>query len=442
MNSLTGNATRTSIQLDSEDLREVLHLSGIMETADQGLEADKAGTAEETGTAGTADEPQTAVKPDAKAKIDGEDVLLIPEVSQSEQNAKIALIGLGVIGLVASLYLARGFFIPLLIGILASYALRPVVSWLSAYHIPRPAGAALTLLLLTGGLSWVGYSLGDDTAAMIERLPEAARKLRQNLGAARESGKSPLQNMQEAANEIQGAAADASKSGPAARTPLARPAEAPPWVRDYLVAQAGQLAAVLSQAPIVLLLTYFLLASGEHFRRKLVHFVGPSLSNKKEAVRILDEVDQQVQRFLLTTLIANSLVGLATWLSFAALGMEHAAVWGVAAAVLHFVPYLGSALVVIASGVAAFLQFGALMPALGVAAAALLAAGVMGLVFMTWLQSRAARVNTAVLFIALLFFGWLWGIWGLLLGAPLVAIIKVICDRVSSLQLAGDLLGS
>ncbi len=108
---------------------------------------------------------------------------------------------------------------------------------------------------------------------------------------------------------------------------------------------------------------------------------------------------------------------------------------------MHFVPYLGPALIAFASGMAGFLQSGSLLFALAAAGASLLVAGAIGLVFMTWLQSRFARVNAAVLFIALLFFGWLWGVWGLLLGAPLVAIVKVVCDRVETLKPVGELLG-
>ncbi len=352
----------------------------------------------------------------------------------------LALTVLAVIALVAALYLARAFFVPLLIGILASYALRPVVDWLEAHYIPRPAGAALALVALAGSLSWVGYALSDDTAAMIERLPEAARKLRQTMSASRASGKTPLQNIQEAASEIEGATAEAALK-PGRRAAVARTPEPSVWLRNYAVAQSGLLASVAAQAPIVLLLAYFLLASGVHFRRKLVQLVGPSLSRKKDAVRILEEIDLQVQRYLLATLMSNALVGIGTWLAFAALGMEHAGVWGVAAGVLHFVPYLGSALIVLAGAVAAFVQFGSALYALAVACVALLVAGAIGLVFMTWLQSRAARVNAAVLFIALLFFGWLWGIWGLLLGAPLLAIVKVVCDRVETLKPVGELLG-
>jgi len=347
---------------------------------------------------------------------------------------------LAVIAIVAALYLARAFFVPFLIGILASYALRPVVNWLKACHIPRPAGAALVLAVLAGSLSWVAFSLSEDAAAVIETLPEAARKLRQNLSAARTSGPTALQNMQEAASEIQGAATDAGAK-PGARVIAVKPSEPSTWLRDYALAQSALLFTVAAQTPIVLLLTYFLLASGAHFRRKLVGFVGPSLSVKKDAVRILDEIDTQVQRYLLATLVSNTLIAVATWLAFEALGMQHAAVWGVAAGVLHFIPYLGPVLIALASGMAGFLQFGSLLGALAVAGASLVVAGAVGFLFTTWLQSRFAGVNAAVLFIALLFFGWLWGVWGLLLGAPLIAIAKVVCDRVESLKPAGELLG-
>jgi predicted PurR-regulated permease PerM len=208
-----------------------------------------------------------------------------------------------------------------------------------------------------------------------------------------------------------------------------------------MVAQSALLFTVAAQAPIVLLLTYFLLASGEHFRRKLVQLVGASLSRKKDAVRILEEIDVQVQRYLLSTVGANVLLGLGTWLAFALLGVEQAGMWGIAAGVLHFIPYLGPVLFAVASGLAGFMQFGTMLGALSVAGTSLLVAAAVGSLVMTWLQSRLARVNAAVLFIALLFFGWLWGVWGLLLGAPLVAIAKVICDRVDSLRPAGELLG-
>lgn len=352
---------------------------------------------------------------------------------------------LAVFALVAALYLARAFFVPLLIGILASYTLHPLVDWLAAWRVPRGFGSALVLALVVGSFSWIGYSIGDDAAALIEKLPEAARKLRRDLGSARSGAPSALQNVQEATRELQGAAADAGAKAGTPAQPATRPFAAqtpePTWLRDYTLAQSALLASVAAQTPIVLLLAYFLLASGAHFRRKLVHLVGPSLSRKKDAVRILEEIDVQVQRYLLAILASNTLVGLCTWLAFLGLGLDQAGVWGVAAGVLHFIPYIGPALIALGSGVAAFLQSGSLLYAFSVAGVSMLVAGTIGFVFMTWLQSRFARVNAAVLFIALLFFGWLWGVWGLLLGAPIVAIVKVVFDRVESLKPVGEMLG-
>jgi predicted PurR-regulated permease PerM len=212
-------------------------------------------------------------------------------------------------------------------------------------------------------------------------------------------------------------------------------------VSDYVLVQTQLLMTIVAQTPIIVLLTYFLLASGAHFRRKLVQFVGSPLSRKKDAVRILDEIDAQIQRYLLAVLLSNALLAIGTWLAFEALGMAQAGVWGVAAGILHFIPYLGPALIALASGTAGFLESGSLLYGFAVAGVSLLLSGAIGFAFMTWLQSRFARVNAAVLFIALLFFGWLWGVWGLLLGAPVVAIVKVIFDRIDPLKPAGELLG-
>jgi len=371
----------------------------------------------------------------------------LPEpMTEPEPAASLSLVTVGVatmsaIAIVAALYLGRAFFVPLLLGILASYALAPVVDWLHGRRVPRAIGAALVLLVLVGLGTWTVVSRGDDAEALIRSLPEAARQVRQHVRESRASGgPTSMERIQEAATELQGAAADATRPKPAARPKPPEP-ESGSWIRDFMLAQTALLFMVAAQAPIVLLLCYFLLASGPHFRRKLVQLVGPSLSRKKDAVRILDEVDSQVQRYLLGIVAGNAMVSLGTWAAFEALGVEHAGVWGVAAGVLHFVPYLGAAVFAGACGVAAFVQFGTVWQALAVAGASIAVSFVVGSIVMTWVQSRFARVNAAVLFIALLFFGWLWGAWGLLLGAPLIAIAKAICDRVDSLNPLGDLLG-
>jgi predicted PurR-regulated permease PerM len=370
-----------------------------------------------------------------------------PEPAIPLKRISPVALGVGIlaaIAVVAALYLARAFFIPLLIGILAAYALRPVVDWLDRCHIPRAAGAGLVLGAIAAALAWAALTLGDDAAAMIEKLPEAAHKVRQHLGEARKGGSTALQQIQAAAAELQGAASDAAGVKIAAKKPTpalpAREPEPSVWLRDYVLAQSALLFTVIAEAPIVALLAYFLLASGEHFRKKLVQWVGPSLARKKDAVRMLEEIDGQVQRYLLVTLVSNVLIAIGTWLAFAWLGLEQAGAWGLAGGVLHFIPYLGPVAFAIASGAAGFMQFGTAIGAFMIAGASLLVAACVGFFITTWLQARFARVNPAVLFIALLFFGWLWGIWGLLLGAPILAIARVICGRVESLKPTGELL--
>lgn len=347
---------------------------------------------------------------------------------------------IALIALVAALYLARAFIVPLLFGILVSYTLRPVVDWFERYRVPRALGTAFILGMLAGGAFWMTFSLSDDAAQMAENLPEAAHKLRQSLSVIGTGGQSALHHVQEAADELQGVTVDGGLKSQDIPVVVTRESGTA-WLRDFMLTQSALLVAFTAQAPVVLLLTYFLLASGTHFRRKLVQFVGPTLTQKKDAVRILEEVDDQIQRYLLVMLISNALIALMTWLAFEMIGLEYAGVWGIAAGVLHFIPYLGTVAIALASGVAGLLQFGSLPQAFLVVSVFLLISGGVGMVFTTWLQGRFAGVNAAVLFIALLFFSWLWGIAGLLLGAPLLAIFKVVCDRVESLKSIGELLG-
>jgi predicted PurR-regulated permease PerM len=369
----------------------------------------------------------------------------------------VATVLVAAIALVAALYLARAFFIPLIIGILGSYALSPLVAWLEKIHLPRAAAAAVVVI---GGMvlaGWLVTLLSGEVTTFIEKLPETARDLRRELQSSQAGPPTALQNMQEVAKELQGAASDVGAQAPAipphgraasgatsTRKPIApavAPVPEPTWLRDYTLAQSALVASVVGQTPIVLLLTYFLLASGNLFRRKLVSVAASSLSRKKDVVRLLEEIHVQVQLYMLATLASNALLAVVTWAAFKWLGVEQPAAWGAAAGVLHFVPYLGPAAIGVASGVAGFLQFGSISQGLVVAGASLVASGLVGFAFMTWLQSRMARVNASALFIALLFFAWLWGLWGLLLGAPIVSIAKVVFDRVDSLKPIGEFMG-
>ena len=230
-------------------------------------------------------------------------------------------------------------------------------------------------------------------------------------------------------------------TGDGGRPPPAQPAPQPNPLQQWLSEQSAKALEVIIEIGIAGLLAYFLLAAGDTFRRKVVSVAGPTLAARRVTVEILDEIDVHVQRYLLTMLIINTLVGVATWAILLAFGMAHAALWGVAAAIVHIVPYAGSAVTIVAVGVAAFVQFEDIAHALTVAFCVGLAATVIGMGLTAWIQGRAFRMNAVTVFVALLFFGWLWGGWGLLVGVPLLAIAKTTFDRIPSLQRFTTLLG-
>jgi predicted PurR-regulated permease PerM len=212
-------------------------------------------------------------------------------------------------------------------------------------------------------------------------------------------------------------------------------------VQDLLWTGTRGAAAVAGQAGAVLFLAYFLLAAGDTFRRKLVRITGPVLSKRKITVRVLDDITSQIQRYLLVQIATSMLVGTVTWLALAWIGLEHAAIWGIAAAVLNNIPYVGPVVVSAGTGLVALLQFGSLETALLVGGVSLLITSLEGYLLTPWLTGRASRMNPAAVFISVLLWGWLWGLWGLLVGMPMMMIVKSVCDRVEDLQPVGELLG-
>jgi predicted PurR-regulated permease PerM len=193
---------------------------------------------------------------------------------------------------------------------------------------------------------------------------------------------------------------------------------------------------------VVIFITYFLLTTGDSFRRKMVRIAGPTFSQKKITLQLLDEITGQIHRYLMVQVFTSALVGVATWIAFAWIGLERAAVWGVVAAILNLVPYLGSVVISGCAALLAFLQFGTLTMATTVGGASLLIHTLCGNLVTPWLTSRASRMNPVVIFIGVLAWGWLWGIWGLLLGGPLLMVVKAVCDRVDEFKPVGELLGA
>ena len=218
--------------------------------------------------------------------------------------------------------------------------------------------------------------------------------------------------------------------------------QAPFNIQNYLWTGTLGLMAVLGQIAMVFLITFFLLASGDSFRRKMAHIAGPTFARRKITVQALDEVTGQIQRYLLVNLFTSLLVGVASWLCYLWIGLEHAAVWGVVAFLMNFVPYVGSLAVTSGTALVGFMQFGTIEMALAVASISLVIHSIAGFLITPYLTSRASSMNPVVIFIGVLGWGWLWGIWGLLLGIPIMMVVKAVCDRVDDLKPIGELLGT
>lgn len=356
----------------------------------------------------------------------------------------LSLVVLATLATLFALHAAAAVCIPVLLGLAGSYALSPIVDRLERLRLPRALGAGLLVLGLGGLSGWTVYSLSDDATELIESLPEVTQKIRESVRAHRGPSESTIEKVQRAAAQLEQAAQEGTATAPATTRGVTRVTiERPRFdVKDYLWTGTLGVAASVGQAMAVVFITFFLLASGNSFRRKMVKIAGPTFARKRITVQVLDEITQQIHVYLLVQVFTSVLVGLATWGVFWALGLEHAAVWGVVAFVLNFVPYIGSIVIAVGAAMVAFVQFGTFGMALAVAVAALAIHTVSGNLLMPWLTSRTSSMNPVTVFVGVLFFGWLWGVWGLLLGVPVLTAVKAVCDRVDDLKPIGELLGS
>ena len=352
----------------------------------------------------------------------------------------VALVVIAAAAAIGLLFWAREVFIPIILSVLISYALEPIVDLLMRVHLPRVLAAAVVMLCFTGAVLYSGYALSDDAAAMVAAMPQAASKLRV---AMRENRAQPgtIEQVQKAATELQRTADEAARNPVPAGVQRVQVEEPVLDVRGYLTWGSASLMTFAGEATLVVFFVFFLLASGDLVKRKLVKLAGPSLEKKKITVQILNEIDAQIERFLLLRVVTSVVVGIATWLAFRWMGVHHAAMWGVAAGVFNSIPYFGPVIVAGATAVAAFLQFETMAMALYVSGVSVIITSLEGWLLTPWLTSRAARTNEVAMFVGLIFWSFVWGIWGTLLAVPMLVVVKAFCDRIEDLKPIGELLG-
>ena len=248
--------------------------------------------------------------------------------------------------------------------------------------------------------------------------------------------------MQRAATEIDKAAAAATQPVPTPsgvqRVQVVEPAFR---ATDYLWAGGRTVLAFIGQFAMVLFLVFFLLVTGDLFKRKLVKIAGPTLAKKRVTVQIMDDINHQISGFLRVQVLTSSLVGVLTALALWYFGMNQYIIWGVLAGIFNSIPYLGPLVVTGGLGIVAFMQFDDLLHTSYICAATLAITTLEGWLLTPALMSRAAQMNPVAIFVGLLFWSWVWGVWGTILAVPIMMTVKAICDRIEDLQPVGELLG-
>lgn len=344
---------------------------------------------------------------------------------------------------VVALWWAQAFVVPLLLGIVIAYTLNPFVAWLEAIKIPRVIGTFIVMASVVGALVLGMYSLRGQMQTIIEQLPEASTKFAMGLARIQGGQIGTMQKMQSAATAVEKATTQASGTAVVPRQTVTHVVVDQPTFRlgNFLWQSSIGALGAMGQAAMAVFLIFFLLIGGDTFKRKLVRLTGPSLSKRKITVNILDDINGSIQKYMFMLLTTNLLVALLSWLAFRWIGLDNAGAWAVAAGLLHIVPYFGPGVTAIATGMAAFMQFESFTTASLVAGASLAIATVVGTFVTTWMTGRIAHMNSAAVFISLLFWGWLWGVWGLLLSIPIIVIVKVVSQHVEQLHPVAELLG-
>lgn len=370
-----------------------------------------------------------------------------PPVAGPVNIRSVALVMLAVFAALMMLRWTQAVLVPIVLSILISYFLDPVVSALERLRIPRWLGAVLLVALLIGLVGYGSYTLTPQAKALLDKIPQAVEILRssfQTEPSTSRQGEGVIEKARQAAKAIEKAAKPIESGEISTNSGVTKVEIVEPGFKfgKYIWWGSLGLLAVMGQLATIVMLVLLFLISGDTYKRKLVKITGPTLTKKKITVQILDDINTQIGRHLFVLLISGVFVGVATWAAFRWwIGLEQAGLWGLIAGVANFVPYLGPLVVFAATAILGLVQFGTLTMGLAVGAVSLLITGVQGYLLTPWLISRTSTINAVVVFIGLLFWGWLWGPIGLIVATPLLIIIKVCCDHIENLTSLGELLG-
>ena len=375
-----------------------------------------------------------------------------PVVTHRRPRLGGAIVVLTVLAVIVALWWGRSFMIPFTAGVMLALLVLPLTAWLERWLVSRFVATVLTLAIVLAVLGLAGAAFGDQLVRVANRAPDMISLVAQQMATADPGEDSVLQrarlafrDLDRAAERIAGIrpliqpgrgkapaakAVELAASAAASTPPVSISQTATVALRDTAVSGSGALLRLATDLTIVVFIAFFLLHGGEPLATRVLDLWDERPGLRLRAEHIALECVRQIRIYGWVLLVTNSMVGVAVWAAFSVVGLPDAAGWGITAAVLHVVPYLGMALLTALGAAETFLAYGTVGAALGMAAFIVLLSTFIGNVVTAWLQGRAAKMNAAAVFIGVVFWGALWGVWGLLLGPALVVLLKVVAEHI------------
>lgn len=342
--------------------------------------------------------------------------------------SSFALNALLVIAVFYTIYVMRSLILPLVLALFLSYLLVPLVRGLARMKIPSHLGAALVVAGLLGTVAIGVVQLGEPAAGWVAKAPYSLRLLKERIRPLQE----PIKKVKEASKQL-GDLTDSEDGSP--EDPVFKVKES----RSLLDVLLSQTPAFLASTFYMIVLLYFLLAYSGLILNKVVQSI-PRLTDKKHAVGMAREIEHAISKYLLTVTAINVGLGTAIALALWLLGFPNPILWGVLAGVLNFVPYFGGLVGIAAMTVAAILSYDSFGQALLYPATYLAINTLEGSFITPMIMGRSFTLNPIIVVVGLLFWGWLWGIVGMILAVPILVAFKIVCDHVKQLELFGEFL--
>ena len=346
----------------------------------------------------------------------------VPEDLPLPSDPKVIFLGgLFVLAVLAAAYVAREIILPLIFAIVLKLLLQPAFRILERLHVPRTI-AALLLILVLFGTCRLGYGISSPARTWAAKLPEGIPRLQERLSFMRE----PVDTLQRFLQQVE----DFGGTGPSAAS-----AQGPTLLSKLFTGTRNFASGFFT----TVLFLFFLLVSGDIFLHRLVEIM-PRFRSKRQVVDIAQQIESDISAYLVTITIMNAAVGIATALAMSLTGVGDPILWGTVAFLLNYVPILGPTLGVLIFLLAGLLTHDTLWQALLPAGLYLGIHLIEGETITPMILARRFTLNPVLVIIALVFWFWMWGIPGAILAVPMLAITKIICDRLLSLAAFGHFL--